>query len=108
MDYPQKDSLPGPAFASPRPSTDVSVRPDRASTVTPIDRETPSRLAPVNDSVLEYFLSIITCPIRQEVTSSMVVFNNQCYDKTSFERYKAQEEAQNQRRLDSGYSNDHC
>ena len=37
----------------------------------------------------------------------MVVFNQICYDKPTFKRYKHGKEGKNQRHLDSEYSNEH-
>ena len=95
MNYPEEDSLPGLAFATRQSSPIPAVLVGHTHSVTPHSSVTTPLHIPLSDSILDKLISIITFPICQEVTSSMVVFNKQCYDKPSFERHKSQEESQN-------------
>ena len=40
-----------------------------------------------HDAVIDTLITIITCPIVQEVSSEMPIFNEQCYDVISFKHY---------------------
>ena len=40
------------------------------------------------DAVLETVLDVITCPIQREIRENMIIFNDQCYDRSDFESYR--------------------
>ena len=58
------------------------------------------------DAVVDTLSTIITCHIVQDVSSAMLVFNNQCYDSHSFHQYARNRTKRRDQQLISGYSRD--
>ena len=56
------------------------------------------------DAVLETVLDVITCPIQREIRENMIIFNDQCYDRSDFESYRIREDRKSRRRVASNYS----
>lgn len=58
------------------------------------------------DAVINILSTTITCPIVQEVSSAMLIFNNQCYVTHSFYQYLKNEKRRNDQFMNSGYRSD--
>ena len=56
-----------------------------------------------SDVVVLTLIVIVTCPIKLEHTSCMIIFNNQCYGVDCFDHYKTSDYQRIKRRIDSGY-----
>ena len=46
-----------------------------------------------DDAVIDTLNEIVTCPIVQEVTCPMLIFNNQCYETNAFDQFLLSENA---------------
>ena len=58
------------------------------------------------DAVINTLSIIITCPSVQEVSSALLIFNEQFYNTYNFEHYLKNETRQRDQYLTSGYSRD--
>ena len=62
----------------------------------------------LRDEVITQLLQFIECPISQEATSDMVIFNHQCYDKDNWVKHLAVSDEYNLGRRNSGYGPSQC
>ena len=54
------------------------------------------------DAISDTLVTIITCPIQQETSNMMVLFNDQCYNLIDFDRYKEEEYRKSRGHEESG------
>ena len=62
----------------------------------------------LRDEVITQLLQFIECPISQEFTSDMIIFNHQCYDKDNWVKHLAVSDEYNLGRRNSGYGPSQC
>ena len=60
-----------------------------------------------HDEAITSLKEVITCIILLDTSDSMIVFNNQFYDATTFEQYRSGEDSRNRQRAESGYGPSH-
>ena len=58
------------------------------------------------DKIIFAIMDIIKCPILLESSNTMVMMNDQLYDRDAFEHHRQNESTQNSRRCSSWYNND--
>ena len=49
------------------------------------------------DEITFSLLDIVTCPIRMEITDTMIIFNYQYYDQVCFDKHERSEAVHNQK-----------